>query len=91
MKLYREHLGKVLKAERLNQERNMRSVAANAYISISYLSELENGKKEVSSDILKNLCNALFMSVQDVLIDVVISMNQEAEEIQEIKEIELTV
>lgn len=91
MKLYREHLGKVLKAERLNQERSMRSVAANAYISISYLSELENGKKEVSSDILKNLCNALFMSVQDVLIDVVISMNQEAEEIQEIKEIELTV
>lgn len=48
-------------------------------MSLGYLSEVERGLKEISSEMLELLCEALFMSVQSALIEVVISMNAELE------------
>lgn len=48
-------------------------------MSLGYLSEVERGLKEISSEMLELLCEALFMSVQSALIEVVVSMNAELE------------
>lgn len=79
MKNYREHLGLVLKKERTAQNRSLRDVSKSAYMSLGYLSEIERGLKEISSEMLELLCEALFMSVQTALIEVVVSMNAELE------------
>lgn len=79
MKNYREHLGEVLKKERISQGRPLRDVSKSAFMSLGYLSEVERGLKEISSEMLELLCEALFMSVQSALIEVVISMNAELE------------
>jgi transcriptional regulator with XRE-family HTH domain len=44
-------------------------------MSLGYISEIERGMKEVSSEILQSLCDALFISVKDVLIEVVVKMD----------------
>jgi len=74
---FREHLGQVLRKERTSQNRSLRDVSKSAFMSLGYLSELERGQKEVSSEMLQAICEALFMSVQSVLIEVVVSMNAE--------------
>ncbi len=74
---FREHLGQVIRNERVSQGRSLRDLSKSAYMSLGYLSEVERGQKEISSEILHNLCEALFMSVQSVLIEVVVSMNAE--------------
>jgi transcriptional regulator with XRE-family HTH domain len=79
MKNYREHLGEVLKKERISQNRPLRDVSKSAFMSLGYLSEVERGLKEISSEMLELLCEALFMSVQSALIEVVVSMNAELE------------
>ena len=65
--LYRTALGIVLKDLRTEQELRMRDVANKAYISYGYLSEIERGKKEVTSGIMFKLCEALDSNVPDVL------------------------
>lgn len=79
MKNYREHLGEVLKKERTSQERSLRDVSKSAFMSLGYLSEVERGLKEISSEMLETLCESLFISVQAILIEVVVSMNAELE------------
>ena len=79
MKNYREHLGEVLKKERISQNRPLRDVSKSAFMSLGYLSEVERGLKEISSEMLELLCEALFMSVQSALIEIVVSMNEELE------------
>ena len=74
---FREHLGQVLRKERAPQGRSLRDLSKSAHLSLGYLSEVERGQKEISSEILHNLCESLFMSVQSVLIEVVVSMNAE--------------
>jgi transcriptional regulator with XRE-family HTH domain len=75
MILFRDALGIVLRSERENQCRTLRDVAASATMSLGYISEIERGMKEVSSEILQSLCDALFISVKDVLIEVVVKMD----------------
>lgn len=75
MILFRDALGTVLRSERENQGRTLRDVAASATMSLGYISEIERGMKEVSSEILESLCEALFISVKDVLIEVVVRMD----------------
>lgn len=75
MTLFRDALGTVLRSERDNQGRTLRDVAASATMSLGYISEIERGMKEVSSEILQSLCDALFISVKDVLIEVVVKMD----------------
>lgn len=55
----REELGEVLRAVRRRQNRTLREVSAQAQVSLGYLSEVERGQKEASSELLAAICKAL--------------------------------
>jgi len=57
--LWREVAGGVLRAERLRQRRTLAQVAERAGMSVQYLSELERGRKEASSEMLGAACGSL--------------------------------
>ncbi len=63
----RHAIGDVLRDERTAQERTLADVADEAAVSLPYLSEIERGRKEVSSDLLESVCDALQVEVGDVL------------------------
>ncbi len=63
----REVIGEVLREERHRQERTLADVAEEAAVSIQYLSEVERGRKEVSSDLLGAVHGALGLELVDVL------------------------
>jgi transcriptional regulator with XRE-family HTH domain len=65
--LLRTIVGGVLRRTRLSQCRTLADVAASARISMQYLSELERGRKEASSEILAALCTALGLDLSDLL------------------------
>jgi XRE family transcriptional regulator, stress-response regulator len=60
-------IGDVLRDERRQQERTLADVAEEAAVSLPYLSEVERGRKEVSSDVLGAICDALELPLVDVL------------------------
>jgi transcriptional regulator with XRE-family HTH domain len=68
--LLRTTLGDVLRRHRLGQGRILADVAKAARISMQYLSELERGRKEASSEILAAICDALEVDLPDVLAEV---------------------
>lgn len=55
----REAIGDVLRAERHDQARTLADVAADAHVSLPYLSEVERGRKDVSSEVLGSVAAAL--------------------------------
>jgi len=57
--LWREVVGDVLRGERRRQHRTLADVAARAGMSVQYLSELERGRKEASSEMLAAACGSL--------------------------------
>ena len=59
MILLRQLLGDVLRRLRLRQGRTLREVSASARVSLGYLSEVERGRKEASSELLAAICGAL--------------------------------
>jgi len=61
--LWREVTGTVLRAERQRQRRTLAQVAERAGMSVQYLSELERGRKEASSEMLAAACGALGLSL----------------------------
>lgn len=63
----RDVIGDVLRQERLDQARTLADVADDANVSLPYLSEVERGLKEVSSDVLAAICDALDLPLPDVL------------------------
>jgi transcriptional regulator with XRE-family HTH domain len=65
--LLRTMLGEVLRRTRLDQGRTLAEVAADASVSMPYLSELERGLKEASSEVLAAVCDALEIDLADVL------------------------
>jgi transcriptional regulator with XRE-family HTH domain len=65
--LLRTMVGGVLRRTRLSQGRTLADVAASARISMQYLSELERGRKEASSEILAALCTALGLDLSELL------------------------
>jgi transcriptional regulator with XRE-family HTH domain len=65
--LLRTMVGSVLRRTRLSQRRTLADVAASARISMQYLSELERGRKEASSEILAALCTALGLDLSELL------------------------
>jgi len=75
--LLRKYIGETLLKERTKQGRTLRDVSAQATVSLGYLSELERGLKEASSEVLNSICEALVMSPVDLLIDVTASMSQD--------------
>lgn len=65
--LWRDVVGDVLRRERLAQERTLKDVAEAARISMPYLSELERGRKEASSEVLAAAGRALGLGLGDLL------------------------
>ena len=70
MVLLRHLLGDVLRRLRLRQGRTLREVSASARVSLGYLSEVERGQKEASSELLSALCSALGIPLSQVFREV---------------------
>lgn len=67
--LLREALGTTLRAFREDARRTLRDLAVAASVSPGYLSELERGRKEVSSELLASICHALGVNVSRVILE----------------------
>jgi transcriptional regulator with XRE-family HTH domain len=63
-------LGDVLRRIRREQGRTLADVARAAKVSMPYLSEVERGRKEASSEVLVAICDALHIELSDVLVEV---------------------
>ena len=70
MAVLRTLLGEALRTTRLSQDRTLREVSSLARVSLGYLSEVERGQKEASSELLASICRALGVRLSDVLRDV---------------------
>lgn len=70
MVLLRHLLGDALRRLRLRQGRTLREVSASARVSLGYLSEVERGQKEASSELLAAICAALGIPLSQVLREV---------------------
>ncbi|WP_040797354.1 helix-turn-helix domain-containing protein [Nocardia higoensis] len=70
MTLLREAIGDSLRRARLAQHRTLREVSTSARVSLGYLSEVERGRKEASSELLAAICQALDVPLSRVLWDV---------------------
>ena len=66
--LVREVVGDVLRRVRTSQGRTLREVSDSARVSLGYLSEVERGRKEPSSELLNAICDALKVPLSEVLI-----------------------
>ncbi len=67
MILLRRELGDVLREHRQEQGRTLREVSAAAKVSLGYLSEIERGEKEASSELLASVCQALGLPLSETL------------------------
>jgi transcriptional regulator with XRE-family HTH domain len=70
MTLLRTQLGNTLRGHRLSQRRTLRDVSGAARVSLGYLSEVERGQKEASSELLASICDALDVELADLLAEV---------------------
>ena len=70
MVLFRRLLGEVLRARRLEQGRSLRDLCSDASISLGYMSEIERGRKEASSELLSSICAALDAPLSEILSEV---------------------
>jgi transcriptional regulator with XRE-family HTH domain len=68
--LLRTLLGEALRRHRLAQRRTLAEVAGTACVSLQYLSEVERGRKEPSSEILAAVCDSLRIELSDLLAEV---------------------
>lgn len=59
MVVLRHEIGDVLRDVRQRQGRTLREVSHSARVSLGYLSEVERGQKEASSELLSSICGAL--------------------------------
>jgi len=75
--LLREVIGDVLRRARIDQGRTLREVSDAARVSLGYLSEVERGRKEASSELLSAICGALDIPLSRVLADAGDEMAQE--------------
>ena len=74
MTLLRTHIGSTLRQARISQGRTLRDVAKAARVSLGYLSEVERGQKEASSELLNSICQALDLSLLTLISDVSTSL-----------------
>ena len=68
--LLRTSVGQSLRTARTSQGRTLRDVARHARVSLGYLSEVERGQKEASSELLNAICTALGLTLSSVISDV---------------------
>jgi transcriptional regulator with XRE-family HTH domain len=73
--LLRSHIGSTLRQARISQGRTLRDVAKSARVSLGYLSEVERGQKEASSELLNAICQALDLTLLAVIADVSIALS----------------
>lgn len=66
----RQEIGEVLRSVRQRQGRTLREVSHSARVSLGYLSEVERGQKEASSELLASICAALDIPVSAMLREV---------------------
>lgn len=70
MVLVRQELGEVLRELRQSQGRTLRDLSSSAAVSLGYLSEIERGTKEASSELLASICAGLEVPLSSVLSEV---------------------
>jgi transcriptional regulator with XRE-family HTH domain len=70
MVLLRRVIGDALRARRQGQHRTLREVSTAANVSLGYLSEIERGQKEASSELLSAICDALGAQLSELLREV---------------------
>ena len=75
--LLRNALGETLRDARNRQSRTLRDVSTAANVSLGYLSEVERGRKEASSELLASICDALDLELSDLLDSVSRTMRTE--------------
>lgn len=70
MTLIRQFIGEVLRARRAAAGLTLRDLSSRAQVSLGYISEVERGQKEASSELLYSLANALDVPLSELLGDV---------------------
>ncbi len=70
MVLFRRMLGEVLRGARRQRGMTLRDLSAEARVSLGYISEIERGQKEASSELLASLCQAMDLPLSSVLREV---------------------
>lgn len=69
MMLLRHAIGHVLRSRRMLLGRTLRDVARDSQVSLPYLSEIERGRKEPSSEIVEAVCAVLRLDVDELLLE----------------------
>lgn len=85
-KFYRHALGEVLRDRRLALGHTLRTTSSEAMIALGYLSEIEHGHKELSSELLEKVAGALRTTVYSLVIETGYRMEREANEIPDTAE-----
>jgi transcriptional regulator with XRE-family HTH domain len=70
MVIFRRLLGEVLRSQRMRQGLTLRQVSADARVSLGYISEVERGQKEASSELLAAICAAMDVPLSEILSEV---------------------
>ena len=68
--LVREAMGETIRDLRMKSARTLRDVSADAQVSLGYLSEIERGQKEASSEVVSWIADALGVSVAELMLEV---------------------
>jgi transcriptional regulator with XRE-family HTH domain len=68
--LLREATGETIRDLRMRYGRTLRDVSAQAQVSLGYLSEIERGQKEASSEVLASIAEAFHLSVGELIAEV---------------------
>lgn len=77
MPVLRQVVGDTLRSLRLRQRRTLREVAGSARVSLGYLSEVERGQKEASSELLSAICGALEVELSELFSEVATVLRRE--------------
>ena len=77
MPVLRQVVGDTLRALRMRQRRTLREVSASARVSLGYLSEVERGQKEPSSELLAAICGALDVELSELFAEVSQTLRRE--------------
>lgn len=77
MPVLRQVVGDTLRALRLRQRRTLREVSASARVSLGYLSEVERGQKEPSSELLAAIASALDVELSELFAEVATVLRRE--------------
>ena len=92
MVLFRRLLGDVLRGARMQRGMTLRELSAEARVSLGYISEIERGQKEASSELLASLCTALDLPLSDVLREVsdAVAVEELAQGLRRVESVEAT-